>query len=109
MTKDKLLEEAIARRDESRAMILRTRRQRPGIHQSDPAPAPKAEPETSGGNVEDRSKVDIPENWHDMPWIPKEGETSLRSLASELTDQPIRSKADAVAAVEAELTRRNGQ
>lgn len=51
--------------------------------------------------------VTIPENWCDLPWIPKnEGEPTLRSLAASLTDEKIRTKDDAVAAIELEVGRR---
>lgn len=51
--------------------------------------APARDPDADG--------VEIPENWQDLPW------PELRSLASKLTDSPITTKADAVAAIEAEL------
>ena len=46
--------------------------------------------------------AEIPENWQELEW-PK-----LRSLASDVSETPITSKADAVAAIEAELKRRAG-
>ncbi|MNE49420.1 hypothetical protein D3C80_1439370 [compost metagenome] len=42
----------------------------------------------------------IPDGWQDLPW-PK-----LRSLASDLTENKIKNKADAAAVIEAELSKR---
>lgn len=48
----------------------------------------------------DRAKVKIPAQWADMPWH------DMRALAAELTDDPVRSKEEAAAAIQAELKRR---
>ena len=42
----------------------------------------------------------IPENWRELKWF------ALRSLAARLTNEPVNDKADAIAAIEAELARR---
>lgn len=46
--------------------------------------------------------IAIPDNWKSLPWPER------RSLASSLTDDPIRNGEDADAAIEAELQRRRG-
>ncbi|HET9160471.1 MAG TPA: hypothetical protein VFN88_07645 [Caulobacteraceae bacterium] len=48
----------------------------------------------------ERSEVDIPDDWKDMKWF------ALRGLASKFADAPVLNKADAVAAIEAEISRR---
>jgi hypothetical protein len=51
--------------------------------------------------------VEIPENWRDLPWIPKvKGGESLRTVASLLTDKPLKNKAEAFALIDAEVARR---
>lgn len=45
------------------------------------------------------SFIAIPENWQALSW------PELKSLASKLSDTPIKSKADAVAAIESALPR----
>lgn len=53
--------------------------------------------------------VVIPDDWSDLPWTQRSGEgTSLRALASAISDGPVTNKADAIAVVEAELARREG-
>lgn len=47
-----------------------------------------------------RRDTKIPAKWADLPW------TDLRALASGLTDDPVKSKADAAAVIEAELKHR---
>lgn len=47
--------------------------------------------------------VEIPADWETMPWV---GAPSMRSLAAQLTDQPVINKAQAVAVITAELQRR---
>jgi hypothetical protein len=42
----------------------------------------------------------IPDDWHELPW------PALRSLASKLSDETIKSKDDAVAAIELEIENR---
>lgn len=49
---------------------------------------------------EDRAAVVIPDDWKDLSWQDK------RSLASKLTDDPVRNGADADAAIELEIERR---
>lgn len=44
----------------------------------------------------------IPEGWRDLPW------PALRSLAAKVSDETVRSKDDAVAAIEIEIERRAG-
>ncbi|PWJ88369.1 hypothetical protein C8D77_11191 [Mesorhizobium loti] len=51
--------------------------------------------------------IEIPDDWKFLPYLPRsKGGTSLRGLATKLSDQPINSAADAVAAIEAELAMR---
>jgi len=47
-----------------------------------------------------RTAVDIPDGWRELGW------PALRSLASKLTDEPVRDKDDAVRAIMAEFQRR---
>jgi hypothetical protein len=47
-----------------------------------------------------RRDVEIPDDWQDLPWF------SLRSLAASLTDDPVKSKDEAIAVVEAEIAHR---
>lgn len=49
----------------------------------------------------DQAQVEIPDDWRDLPWA------QLRSLASKVSNDPVRDKDGAVAAVEAELARRD--
>jgi hypothetical protein len=54
-----------------------------------------------------RGSVFIPEAWEDLPWTPKPDEDlSLRALAAMVSDTPIINKAQAKAAIIAELERR---
>lgn len=56
---------------------------------------------------DERAAVEIPEGWRDLAWTRAgDGEVSLRSLANQFSDTPILTKADAYAAIEAELQRR---
>ena len=48
----------------------------------------------------ERAAVAIPEDWRDLSW------PQIRSLAAQFASEPVLNKADAVAAVEAELARR---
>lgn len=52
--------------------------------------------------------VVIPDDWRDLPWTQKAGEggTTLRALASAISDAPVINKADAAAVIEGELARR---
>lgn len=45
----------------------------------------------------------VPDNWQSLPWV------QLRALAADLSDTKIRSKADAIAAVGAEVERRKNK
>jgi hypothetical protein len=49
---------------------------------------------------EERAAVVIPDDWRGLAW------PALKSLASKLSDEPIRDKDDAVKAVEAEVAAR---
>lgn len=63
----------------------------------------EAEPSTKA-TAEPREKqaaVVIPDNWRELPW------PRLRSLASQVSDDPIVNRPVAVAAIEAELARRS--
>lgn len=59
----------------------------------------------SGGN---EKQVPIPDDWRELPWVsPREpGGQTLRGLASAFSEQPIRSKDDAIGAIEAEIAKR---
>lgn len=64
--------------------------------QPEPAPAPAA----VSHKAEDPGAVTIPEGWADLPW------QKLRSIASQVSDAPVKNAAEAKAAIEAELRRR---
>lgn len=58
-------------------------------------------------NADERAKVYIPEDWRDLPWSrPTDAGLTLRGLAAVFADHPVINKAQAEAAVEAELARR---
>jgi hypothetical protein len=61
--------------------------------------APETRVEASVALTE-RSRVEVPSNWRDMPWPQR------RSLATQFSDGPIHNNEEAVAAIEAELRRR---
>jgi hypothetical protein len=64
-----------------------------------PAPARPA--------AEDPGSVVIPEGWEALPWSkPGEDGLTLRGLASSVSPAPVLNKAEATAAIEAELIRR---
>lgn len=47
-----------------------------------------------------RHAIEIPDDWQDLPWF------SMRSLAASLTDDPVKTKEDAAAAIQDEIDRR---
>jgi len=56
----------------------------------------------------ERAKVYIPDDWASLPWSkPTDAGLTLRGLAAVFADTPVRNKADATLAIEAELTRRS--
>lgn len=58
----------------------------------------------------DRGKVYLPEDWRDLPWAPKpDQDLSLRSLAAMVSDTPVLNKPQAIAAITAELARRDAE
>lgn len=61
------------------------------------APSTKATAEPR----EKQAAVVIPDNWRELPW------PRLRSLASQVSDDPIVNRPVAVAAIEAEIARRS--
>ena len=67
-----------------------------------PAPAPER-PRATAEAPEQRAAVEIPGDWRDLSW------PRLRSLASKVCDDPISNRPVAVAAIEAELARRNSK
>lgn len=69
----------------------------PGAVEPPPALTPVA-------SADERSDIEIPADWRDMPWTGKGH--SLRALAAKFSDAPVINKDQAVAAVEAELARR---
>lgn len=57
--------------------------------------------------AEDPGSVVIPEGWEALPWSrPGEDGLTLRGLASSVSPAPVLNKAEAAAAIEAELIRR---
>ncbi len=57
--------------------------------------------------TEGTGPIEIPDDWKFLPYLPRaKGGSSLRGLATKVSDEPINSAADAVAAIEAELARR---
>lgn len=58
-------------------------------------------------DVAERSKVYIPDDWAGLPWSkPTDAGLTLRGLAAVFADEPVINKAQATAAIEAELARR---
>lgn len=55
---------------------------------------------TEGEKIVDGSDVEIPDDWKALKWF------ALRSLASKVSNGPVKTMEDAVAAIEAELARR---
>lgn len=56
---------------------------------------------------DDRAKVYVPQDWRDLPWSrPLNAGLTLRGLAAIFSDEPVINKAQAIAAIEAELERR---
>lgn len=72
------------------------------------APVPMAPPIVKSVTPEALSAVQIPDDWRDLPWTKAEteGGLTLRSLASSVSTVPVLNKAQATAAVEAEIARR---
>ncbi|HEX2554233.1 MAG TPA: hypothetical protein VHL98_11055 [Microvirga sp.] len=70
------------------------------VANAEAAAAAIREAATSGGTGTDSGVVNIPENWRELPWQQK------RSLASQVSDGPVRNGDDADKAIEAELERR---
>lgn len=48
----------------------------------------------------------IPDRWRDLPWVGKAGGLTLRAVAEMVSGMRVINKAQAVAAIEAELARR---
>lgn len=48
----------------------------------------------------DKGSVNIPDGWTDLPW------PELRGLACRISDDPIKSRVDAIAAIQAEIDSR---
>lgn len=73
-----------------------------------PKPAPLAPPERPSLDEQERDAVQIPHDWRDLPYNKAEEgrDVTLRSLAVSFTDETVINKAQAVAAIEAELERR---
>jgi hypothetical protein len=62
------------------------------------APAPAVAP--TGDDEENPGAVEIPANWRDLPW------QELRALAAKVSPDPVGNKESCLAAIEAELARR---
>lgn len=73
--------------------------ERPGARLDRPDPL-TASAGVAGDAFTERRDVLVPGDWAELPW-PKR-----RALAALLTDQPVKSAADAAAAISAELERR---
>lgn len=57
---------------------------------------------------DERARVYIPDDWRDLPWSgPADAGITLRSLAAIVADEPVRTKDQAMAAIEGELKRRH--
>lgn len=69
---------------------------------------PASAPESLTPVAQDRGAVEIPEGWQSLPYTGKAHALTLRQLAALVSDEPILNKAQAVAAIEAELERRKG-
>lgn len=66
----------------------------------------KNEPQDDMPQGPDYSGVVIPEGWRDLPWVGAQGDVTLRSLASQMSEGNVINKPQAVAAITAELARR---
>lgn len=64
------------------------------------APAPE-KPVDQGASA----PVSIPEDWRDLPWIPKGDQIGIRAVASSVAEGPFKNKAEAIAAIEAHLAK----
>lgn len=67
------------------------------------APAPE-KPVDQGATT----PASIPENWRDLPWIPKGDQIGIRAVASSVAEGPFKNKAEAIAAIEAHLAKAEG-
>jgi hypothetical protein len=65
-----------------------------------PLPAPAPAPAAITHKAEDPGSVIIPDGWADLSW------QKLRSIASQVSDAPVKNGDEARAAIEAELNRR---
>lgn len=65
-----------------------------------PSQAPTASAGVAGDQFTSRASVDIPDDWQGLSWPQK------RALGALLTDDPVTNKAEAEAAIAAELERR---
>lgn len=65
-----------------------------------PLPEPAPAPAAVSHKADDLAAVTIPEGWADLPW------QKLRSIASQVSDTPIKNAAEARQAIEVELRRR---
>lgn len=75
-------------------------------------PPPSAKPEglTAPAMSDlDRTNIVIPEDWRTLKWVAAADQPTLRALAAQVSDVPVINKAGAVAAIEAELARRELQ
>lgn len=78
-----------------------------------PKPEPSAEEAlgrlTAQTTADERAQIYIPDDWRDLPWTrPAEGrDLTLRGLGAMFSDAPVLNKAQAVAAIMAELARRD--
>lgn len=72
----------------------------PPVVTEDTPPAKVANRSTAESR-EEQLAVEIPDDWKSLKWF------ALRSLASKVSSDPVNKMEDAVAAIEAELARRN--
>lgn len=77
-----------------------------------PKPEPSAEEAlarlTAQTAADERALIYIPDDWRDLPWTrpTADRDLTIRGLACMLSDAPVINKAQAVAAIQAELNRR---
>jgi hypothetical protein len=81
----------------------------PGTKIGDAAgPKPVSAPRhlTPGVDPDTRAQTHIPDNWRELPWTGPADTLTLRQLGALVSPTPVLRKAEAVAAIEAELERR---
>lgn len=79
-----------------------------GGHPQAPEPQTAAAQATlvPGADEATRAEAYIPDNWRELPWTGSADTLTLRQLGALVSPVPVLKKADAIAAIEAELARR---